>query len=505
MTYYEAESGSAGSCGDYLSDTDYTVALNADQYGSGGYCNQQICITYNGLTATATIKDTCPGCSSGDLDATPSLFEFFNDLGVGRFTMSWSFGACSGDSSDSSGDAASGSTADTSAAAAAQSESSGGSGGSGGAAPSGAADSTGGSSSPSGSSDSAGGASSPSGAPDASPSAASGDSGAGAADGASPSGTADASGGTSPSGASGGEVPSQASDGSSGAAAESATSDAAASAAATTEAEAATATSAAASSSTDTSSSSSSSNDVVDSSTIYGAQGLTACQYDMLLQITSVFETSSTTLDYAVCSDIGDGNGYSAGCIQFTTYSGSALKVVEDYLNTNPSSELSDYVSGLESVEGSSDTSAISGFCDAWAAAADDDPSGFGASQRSIASEYYLEPNADLVSQLGLTTAAGVGQIMDCAIQLGLTGCESIASSASATTPASGGDEATYLSAFLTARTSYINALGGAYPATVTRVNSYQHIVDSGNLDFEDDSVEALDNSGNTITVTCSL
>ncbi|KAJ1537430.1 hypothetical protein HK405_014641, partial [Cladochytrium tenue] len=160
------------------------------------------------------------------------------------------------------------------------------------------------------------------------------------------------------------------------------------------------------------------SSDTVDPSTPYGAQGLTACQYNMLLQITSVFETGTTTLNYGTCEDINDGNGYSAGCIQFTTNSGSALAVVQDYLNTNPSSNLAGYVSGLQSVQGSGDTSAISGFCDAWSAAASSDPSGFGASQMKIAAQNYLAPNAGLVSQLGLKTATGVGQIMDCAIQL---------------------------------------------------------------------------------------
>ncbi|KAJ1552764.1 hypothetical protein HK405_010119, partial [Cladochytrium tenue] len=215
-----------------------------------------------------------------------------------------------------------------------------------------------------------------------------------------------------------------------------------------------------------------SSNDVVDSSTSYGAQGLTACQYNMLFQITSVFETGSTTLDYGVCGDIGDGNGFSAGCIQFPTSSGSALAVVQDYLNTNPSSNLAGYVSGLQSVQGSGDTSAISGFCDAWSAAASSDPSGFGASQMKIAAQNYLAPNSDLVSQLGLKTATGAGQIMDCAIQLGIGGCQSIAPRRRRRQP----------------------PIGGAYPGTVYRVNAYQHIVSSGNLDFSGDTVESLDN-----------
>ncbi|KAJ1553018.1 hypothetical protein HK405_009228 [Cladochytrium tenue] len=256
---------------------------------------------------------------------------------------------------------------------------------------------------------------------------------------------------------------------------------------------------------TPTTSSGNGGKNTVDPNTAYGAQGLTACQYDMLLQITSIFETSSTTLNYGICGDIGDGNGFSAGCVQFTTESGSALKVVENYLQTNPSSALASFVSGLQAVVGSGTTSTISGFCAAWSAAAAADPTGFGASQRAIASQYYLAPNADLVSSLGLTTATGVGQIMDCAIQLGLGGCSTIAAATSATKPANGGNEATYLNAFLDARINYINMIGGAYAATGYRVTSYRHIVQSGNLDFANNQVEALDNGGGVVTITCSI
>lgn len=73
-------------------DSDFIVALNSPQYGSGypgPNCFKQIQISANGKTATATIMDQCPGCGYGDLDMSPSLFNHFADPSVGVFQMSW--------------------------------------------------------------------------------------------------------------------------------------------------------------------------------------------------------------------------------------------------------------------------------------------------------------------------------------------------------------------------------------------------------------------------------
>ena len=55
-------------------------------------CGKSITISHNGKTAQATIEDTCPGCSGNSLDLTPSLFEVFADLSVGRVSgVEWWF------------------------------------------------------------------------------------------------------------------------------------------------------------------------------------------------------------------------------------------------------------------------------------------------------------------------------------------------------------------------------------------------------------------------------
>ncbi|GFZ50494.1 hypothetical protein JCM24511_08251 [Saitozyma sp. JCM 24511] len=91
-TYFEV---GLGACGWTNTDSDSIVALNAAQYSGGADCGKSITITNtdNGQTATATIVDECPGCGSGSLDLSPSLFSTLTngDMGLGVFPITWSF------------------------------------------------------------------------------------------------------------------------------------------------------------------------------------------------------------------------------------------------------------------------------------------------------------------------------------------------------------------------------------------------------------------------------
>ncbi|KAG5636578.1 hypothetical protein H0H81_007586 [Sphagnurus paluster] len=89
-TYFEV---GLGSCGQSSANAEYIVALNPSTYASGSHCGQQIQITdpKSGVSATATVRDTCPGCGPNDLDMSPALFRAFAPLERGTFQMEWSF------------------------------------------------------------------------------------------------------------------------------------------------------------------------------------------------------------------------------------------------------------------------------------------------------------------------------------------------------------------------------------------------------------------------------
>ncbi|KAI8848171.1 lysozyme-like domain-containing protein [Chytridium lagenaria] len=251
----------------------------------------------------------------------------------------------------------------------------------------------------------------------------------------------------------------------------------------------------------------------VDPSTVYGKQGLSKCQYDIILKITSVFETSNKNLGFNLCGNWNDGQGISAGFIQFTTSSGSALRVVQSYLQLTrrPNPPLASFVTALQraaqvgnkgAVSGQGFMTGLSGFCDAWEEANKNDGAAFQNAQLAIQSAGYLQPNLKIVQQLGLKTALSVGQLMDTAIQLGYDAVEEIAGNAG-WTPSQGANEADYLKRYLDARIVYLNNLGGAYPGTKYRVNSYKYMLQKGNVNFVGGSVVMLENGGNPVQITC--
>ncbi|KAF5380417.1 hypothetical protein D9615_004720 [Tricholomella constricta] len=82
-----------GSCGQQNVDSDYIVALNPSTYAGGAHCGKQLRITgkASGASATATVRDKCPGCGPGDLDMSPSLFSHFEPLEKGTFQVEWKF------------------------------------------------------------------------------------------------------------------------------------------------------------------------------------------------------------------------------------------------------------------------------------------------------------------------------------------------------------------------------------------------------------------------------
>ncbi|EPQ53544.1 hypothetical protein GLOTRDRAFT_130888 [Gloeophyllum trabeum ATCC 11539] len=91
LTWYDV---GLGACGKTNKASDYVVALNAAEFGSGypgPHCFKQIKITANGKSATATIVDQCPGCPKGGLDLSKGLFSHFANPDVGVLTGSWSY------------------------------------------------------------------------------------------------------------------------------------------------------------------------------------------------------------------------------------------------------------------------------------------------------------------------------------------------------------------------------------------------------------------------------
>jgi len=89
-SFYNTETGNAGSCGQFLSNSGFTVAVNQAQMVDS-FCFKTITMTYGGRTTTATVEDTCPGCPWGGLDLSPGLFSFFAPQSIGIIYGEWEF------------------------------------------------------------------------------------------------------------------------------------------------------------------------------------------------------------------------------------------------------------------------------------------------------------------------------------------------------------------------------------------------------------------------------
>ncbi len=174
--------------------------------------------------------------------------------------------------------------------------------------------------------------------------------------------------------------------------------------------------------------------------------------------LVSSAENSDTdyTKQYEYIEDIGDGRGYTAGIIGFTSGTGDLLDVVEHYTELKPNNELEKYIPALKKVNGTDSHNELGeAFEKAWRAAAKTDE--MIQAQNDILDEQYMFPAVEYANKDGLSPLGqyiyydalvvhGSGDSEDC--------FEAIRDAAleKEQTPSDGGDEADYLNAFLDAR-----------------------------------------------------
>ncbi|KAI0013774.1 RlpA-like double-psi beta-barrel-protein domain-containing protein-containing protein [Xylariaceae sp. FL0662B] len=94
MTFYTP---GLGACGGTNNENDRIVALSPAQYGNDAnpnkakVCGKHIKIHYSGKTTTAKVVDKCPGCASGSIDVSPSVFKQLASLDKGRVKVTWEY------------------------------------------------------------------------------------------------------------------------------------------------------------------------------------------------------------------------------------------------------------------------------------------------------------------------------------------------------------------------------------------------------------------------------
>ncbi|KAJ3131787.1 hypothetical protein HK101_004678, partial [Irineochytrium annulatum] len=242
------------------------------------------------------------------------------------------------------------------------------------------------------------------------------------------------------------------------------------------------------------------------------------CQYNLILQMTSTYETGSANLNYGACGNNNDGAGYSFGMVQFTTAStGYDVAAEYDSLYQNQygyGSKMGQYLGALKNSKSSGrwgssgwgNTDGLDGFCDA-VKSLKDDPL-WQKAQDDVEFKGYFEKINVMADWYGLTSPLLKGQLFDYNIQLGDAVSlfkKVISNNGGDPNSHSHGfaDEGAALQAFLWARLKKYDEMGGAFPGTAYRVKSYQHALDAGYLYFQD-SIEYLDNGGGKKTIWAS-
>jgi chitosanase len=210
---------------------------------------------------------------------------------------------------------------------------------------------------------------------------------------------------------------------------------------------------------------------------------------EIAMELVSSAENSSLDwkAQYKYIEDIGDGRGYTAGIIGFCSGTGDMLELVQAYTNTKPGNVLAKYLPALKKDNGSASHSGLgSAFVSAWKTAAKDTV--FQTAQNNERDRVYFDPAVQQAESDGLR-ALGQFIYYDAIVMHGPgddpTSFGGIRKTAmkKAKTPAQGGNETTYLNAFLDARKAAM--LTEAAHDDTSRVDTEQRVfLKAGNLDL---------------------
>ncbi|MFJ8475112.1 chitosanase [Kitasatospora sp. NPDC094011] len=210
---------------------------------------------------------------------------------------------------------------------------------------------------------------------------------------------------------------------------------------------------------------------------------------DIAQQLVSSAENSSLNwkAQFAYIEDIKDGRGYTGGIIGFCSGTGDMLDLVKHYEQLKPGNPLSKYLPVLQKVNGSASHSGLDpDFVSDWKKAAQDPA--FQQAQTNERDRVYFNP-AVMQAQTDGLHALGQFAYYDAIVMHG-PGDEPVsfggiraAAMKKARTPAQGGDEKTYLAAFLDARRAAMKT-EAAHEET-DRVDTEQEVfLRAGNLDL---------------------
>jgi chitosanase len=227
-----------------------------------------------------------------------------------------------------------------------------------------------------------------------------------------------------------------------------------------------------------------------------GSGGLTAEQRLRADRLINNFEHGTTEFLYGSAEVLPDGRGITFGRAGFTTRSGDGHSVIERYTAANPENPLARYRARLEVLarEESGSTEGLDGFIAAVHHAAGDPL--FRRAQDGVQDELYYRPSAKLADALGLRTALARTAIYDALLMHGggddpdgLPALLEQTRAKAGGTPATGVDEAAWLSAFLRVRRADLAHASNpetraVWAKSLGRVDVFRTLAEQGNWEL---------------------
>ena len=208
------------------------------------------------------------------------------------------------------------------------------------------------------------------------------------------------------------------------------------------------------------------------------------------------FEHGTIEFLYGSAEALSDGRGITFGRAGFTTKSGDGYDLIKRYSASKPETSLARYLPRLEVLarEESGSTDGLDGFIEAVRQEAGD--ARFRQAQDELQDELYYRPSAKASDSLGLETALARTAIYDTLLMHGDGGdpdglpalLERTRTEAGGT-PATGIDEAAWLSAFLRVRRADLSHAHNpetreVWAKSVGRVDAFRTLADQGNWEL---------------------
>jgi chitosanase len=201
-------------------------------------------------------------------------------------------------------------------------------------------------------------------------------------------------------------------------------------------------------------------------------------------QITSIFENSTTELEYTYCENIDDGRGLTFGFAGFCSGTYDGTMFLKEYKKLNPENKLIKYIpifENIDNIDEKDNTEGLEDFAEDFASCIDD--SRFIEAQINLCDRLYWNPSQEAVNEIGAKYPITKGQLYDAFINHGENGARDLMEEATDNvggTPDSGVDEKEWLSCFLNARLQVLEE-DSTWKEAIDRIFVYQKLLDDNN------------------------